>query len=189
MNTTSNPANSSAANFTVGGRPVTPANPLGEVNPASVMPLGIISPERANLENQIADLEAQLQTRRQEAQRVAEQEAAAMVAKRQEVIASIPGLLGVGSINEAMALLRASTKGAVISSKAKGNRTPPETLALLKLALEANTTITEASKRFKLSPATISNWKSKWGLTFKGFGGGGLRKVPNHRRRKVKLAA
>lgn len=193
MNTSTTPASSAAltpsSNFTSGGRPI------GSGNPDSAAPLAnAILPLTSQLDQEMAGL----QERMAEVQRLKEeavaQEAAKAVARRKEAIAGFPTQLGVDSIEEVLAILRTEVAryGGVVNrgggSKSKGNRIPELTLAQMRVALEGGMTIPEAARRFDVSEATISIKKKLWGLTNRGIGGGGKRRVPNRHGRARRAA-
>ncbi len=89
----------------------------------------------------------------------------AIAAQRKEVISSIPGLLGVGTLDEAIALMRGLTPSTAGAASGKGHRYSPEVRAQVRAALEAKTPVSKISKHMRIGQATIWIWKREWGLT------------------------
>ncbi len=80
--------------------------------------------------------------------------------KRREAIASIPGLLGVTTLAEAMALLKAETP-----THLHNRALPQSTLETARQMLENGATSPAVAKALKMGLSTVWAYKAKWGLT------------------------
>ncbi len=79
---------------------------------------------------------------------------------RREAIGSIPTLLGVDNLQQALDLIRAETP--VNPDK---QRLPQSTLNHARVMLAAGATALEVSKALKMGLSTVQLYKHKWGLT------------------------
>lgn len=113
---------------------------------------------------EISNLRAQLELAEQKlAADKAELEQRAKEAQR-AVIASIPGLLGVGTIQEALALLKEQVPPANLHNRAL----PPSTLEQMRLMLENRASSPTVAKALKVGLSTVWAYKARWGLTKNG---------------------
>lgn len=124
--------------------------------------------------NEIAAEKARITALDEEQARLMREKEETIVAWRKEVAKTVPGLFGVATIEEAIALMREDApsvpKGRLVYSD--------EVRAQVKAAMAAKTPVAQISRHFHISEATLWIWRRGWGFTK------GSRRAPRFRKTK-----
>lgn len=124
-----------------------------------------------NIDQRLAEIEAEkarIVSLDEERNRLLREKEIALAKRRQEVIATIPGLLQVANLEEAVELMRTALRGTSaprVANRAPGLRIPESTRAQARQMLEAKTPVAKVAKALRVGEATVWLWKRSWGLT------------------------
>jgi transposase len=121
-----------------------------------------------NIDQRLAEIEterARLVALDEEKNRLLREKEIALAKRRQETLATLPGLLQVGSLNEVLDLIRNSGTVRPAASRTSGARIPESTRAQARQMLEAGTPVNKVAKALRIGEATVWLWKRSWGLT------------------------
>lgn len=120
----------------------------------------------ASIDERLAQIEAErarITQLDEGAARLRHEKAMVLAARRREVIQTIPALLQVLTIEEAITLMRAEVSPT--KSNAKGKRYSDAVRAQVKQMMVAKTPLAQIAKHMRISEATLWIWKKYWGLT------------------------
>lgn len=146
------------------------AAPAASLNAASTAAVSDSPVNVDTIDQRLAAIEVEktrLAALEEERARLLREKEVALAAKRRDVIATIPALLGVTTVMEAIALMRGSV--APVSGARKpvppGTAIPESTKAQARQMLEAHTPVAKVAKHLRISEATLWKWKRLWGMT------------------------
>lgn len=126
----------------------------------------------------LQELDALKSAREQRAAEVKVEQEAATKAKQEALISRVKGLpaeLGLSDLPALVSVIRSVQAGGSQRPSPfhhkRGTPLSEDVKELLRLAFQANATISECAARFKIASGTVSTYKKKMGLANKGLGG------------------